>query len=276
MPMPLSSCDEDRLRLAKETQKKFDQARALAAKRDYAAALECYLFAFDNSLAVEGWGGVRLSYIPAEIAELGENYPPALTALKLRRDAREELIRRGERDFNVLSEWNSLNSYLGDFERELALLKELEDKGVLDDSLKDKIITSNFERLLSERRYDVLSEYLDNLGYKFLHTIFHRETELLFPKRRPRFNESMSDFWKDRIREEGAKVFELALGAKKPLQADEIAKRILLHCCDAETYNRLIAAALRAGQKGKARTIAKQAKATLSSSENAEVNAVKS
>jgi hypothetical protein len=273
--MSLSSCDENRLRLSEEAQEKFAQARKLAMTDDYAATLECYLFAFDNSLAVHGWGGVRLSYIPSEIARLGEKYSPALTALRLRRDAREELIRAGERDFNVLSEWISLNRYLEEQERELALLKELEALGVLDETLKDRIITSNFDRLLSDRRYDVLSEYLDELGHKFLHQIFHRERERLFPKQIAHFGETMSDYWKAHIRDEGAKIFELALGSKKQLQSDEIAKRILMHSCDAETFNKLIDAALRAGQKTKARAIFKQAKAAISKTEYEKVKMVK-
>lgn len=274
--MPISSCDEDRLRLSREAEAKFTRARQLSVTDDHIGALECYLFAFDNSLAVPGWGGVRLSYIPAEIAQLGKKYPPALTALRLRRDARETLIRNGECDFNVLSEWISLNRYLEEQERELELLKELESSGILVEKVKERIITSNFERLLAARRYDVLSEYLDDLGSKFLHTIFHKERELLFPKKFAVSGESISDFWNAQIRDKGAKIFELALGAKKLLQADEIEKRILMHSCDAETFNKLIAAAWRAGKKKKARELFKQAKNSLSRTECMQVQINKS
>jgi len=267
--MPISSCDENRLHLAQEAQAKLKQARELGKTEDHAGALECYLFAFDNSLAVDGWGGVRLSYIPSEIAQLGEKYPPAKAALQLRRDAREELVRGGEKDFNVLMEWLSLNGYLNDKERELTLLKELQNSGKLEEKVKDQIIASNFDRLLEDQRYDVLSEYLDDFGHKFMFQIFHHEEAALFPEKYKRRDApvSMADYWKRHISDEGAKVFELALGVKKELQADEIAKRILLHCNDAFAYARLIVAAARANHKKKARELQKRAKANLTKEE---------
>jgi hypothetical protein len=271
MFMPISSCDENRLQLAQEAQLKLKNARELAKTDDNAAALECYLFAFDNGLAVDGWGGVRLSYIPSEIAQLGDKYSPAKLALQIRRDAREELIRGGEKDFNVVMEWLCLNGYLHDKERELVLLNELQGEGKLDDSVKDRIIDSNFERLLEDQRYDVLSKYLDGFGHKFMYQIFHHEEAALFPKKYKTNDESvsMSDYWKRHISDEGAKVFELALGVKRELQADEVAKRILLHCNDAYSYARLIFAADRARQKTKVRELRKQAKANLSQEEYA-------
>ncbi len=267
--MPISSCDENRLQLAQEAQAKLKQARELAVTEDHAAALECYLFAFDNGMAVNGWGGVRLSYIPSEIAELGEKYPPAKAALRLRRDAREELIRAGEKDFNIVLEWISLNRYLHEQERELKLLKDFEQRGVADEKLKDQIINSNFERLLATKRYDVLSEYLDHFGHNFMLQIFHYERAALFTEKYKHKDQSvsMADYWKKHLREEGAKVFELALGTNKDFQADEIAKRVLLHCNNAEAYSVLIAAASRAGRKNKGRELLKLSKTNLPANE---------
>jgi hypothetical protein len=267
--MPISSCDENRIQLGQEAQAKLKQARELAKKENHAAALECYLFAFDNGMAVNGWGGVRLSYIPSEIAELGERYPAAKAALTLRRDAREKLIHGGEKDFNTLLEWISLNRYLKDQERELDLLQDLEQRGLLDEKTKDQIINSNFERLLAAKRYDVLSEYLDHFGHNFMLQIFHYERAALFQEKYKREDQSMSyaDYFRSHLSDEGAKVFELALGTKKEFQADEIAKRVLLHCNDAEAYHKLIDAAARAGRKNMGRQLLKQAKGNLSADE---------
>lgn len=263
--MPYSSCDENRLELSNQAELKLKQARELVKANDHSGALEAYLFAFDNGKAVYGWGGVRLSYIPAEIARLGEKYPPAKLALQFRRDAREHLLRDGEKDFDVVSEWLSLNQYLNEKDRELELLEQLQQRGILAEKVKRQIIDSNFERLLEEKRYEVLAEYLDEFGNKFMFEIFHYENEVLFPDKRERniVGESMSDFWKSHIAIEGAKVFELALGVKKELQADEIAKRVLLHCSGVESYAMLTAAASRAGRKDKARELLKMAKTNL-------------
>jgi hypothetical protein len=267
--MPISSCDDDRLKLAQEAESKFDQAKQLAKTGDHAGALEFYLFAFDNSLAVGGWGGVRLSYIPSEIANLGKKFPPALTALQIRRDAREELIRNGESDYDVVAEWLAINHYLHDKERELVLLKELEEKRILSPSLKKVIIDSNFERLMAEKNYDLLADYFDDFGSQFMNQIFHCEEARIFPDKNFRADksQSMADYWKQHVIQEGTKVFELALGIDKTMQADEIAKRILLCSHDADAYNKLIAAAKRVGKKQKALELSKKAKANLDKDE---------
>lgn len=264
--MPYSSCDENRLELSNQAELKLKQARELVKANDNSGALEAYLFAFDNGKAVYGWGGVRLSYIPAEIARLGEKYPPAKLALQFRRDAREQLLRDGEKDFDVVMEWLCINRYLGEKDRELELLKDLQQRGILGEKVKRQIIDSNFERLLEEKRYSMLDEYFDEFGSNFMMQIFTFELEVLFPekyKRKGR-SESMPDFWKNHIVAEGAKVFELALGVRKDLQADETAKRVLWLSSDVESYAMLTAAALRAGRKDKARELVKIAKVSLS------------
>jgi hypothetical protein len=120
--------------------------------------------------------------------------------------------------------------------------------------------------LLEEQRYEVLAEYLDEFGHKFLFQIFHYDNEVLFPDKHGLqiAGESMADYWKSHIAIEGAKVFELALGVKKDLQADEIAKRVLLINSTVETYALLVVAASRAGRKNKTRELLKLAKANLS------------
>jgi hypothetical protein len=263
--MPLSSCDEDRLQLAQRAEEQFDKGRELAEAGDHAGALNALLFAFDHSLAVSGWGGVRLSYIPGEIAELGVNYPPALDALRARRDARERLIRDGETDYNVVAEWTALNQYLLDKDRELILLNEMEAAGTLKSSLKKTIVQDNFERLLQEKAYKTLSDYFDNFGRSFLYVIFNYEECSLFPGRfQSLSDETFKDYMTAHIILEGAKVYELAIGIKKPEIADEIAKRVLTHCDPTATFMALIAAAEHVGSKKKVKELRSQAKAALS------------
>lgn len=125
--------------------------------------------------------------------------------------------------------------------------------------MKERIIESNYERLLQEQRYEVLAEYLDEFGNNFMFLIFHYENELLFPK--PTNAKVPPRRWqaigKKQIAIEGAKVFELALGVKKDLQADEIAKRVLLVNSTVETYAMLRVVASQAGRKNKTRELLK-------------------
>ncbi len=88
---------------------------------------------------------------------------------------------------------------------------------------------------------------------------------MLFPDKRERniVGESMSDFWKSHIAIEGAKVFELALGVNKELQADEIAERVFSVNSTFESCALFIASASRARRKDKARELLKMAKINL-------------
>lgn len=251
--MPLSSCDDDRLTLALTAKAKLDEARRLAESGDYARALDCYLFAFDNGSAVSSWGGVRLSYIPSEIVELGNTYPPARIAMENRRDAREQLLRAGETDYNVVAEWASINRYLGDKERELNLLKEVQASGTLPESLKRKIVGDHFDQLLAERDYRLLADYFNDYGRRFLFEILHYEEARLFPDHQA--GRLRIDQNKRRILTGGAKLLELAFGIGKQKQADEIIERILKHCYDAEAFATLVQVAKKAGKKRKARQL---------------------
>lgn len=216
---------------------------------------------------MSGWGGVRLSYIPAEIAELGNKYPPARAALLERRDAREELIRAGETDFSVVMEWTSLNCYLNDQERELVLLQEMTSNGTISDSVKERIISENYERLLDEGRYDILAPFLNDFGRDFFHWEIEFESQRVFPRHidNPNWNDDeMLEHSRQTVKKEGLKLFELALGCKSEPQADEVARRILKHCNDADGYIKLFQAATRAKSKKKARAILALAKEALS------------
>lgn len=262
--MPSSTCDENRLKTAADADQKLKEARALVKEGHLENALEAYLFAFDNSRFVSGWGGVRLSYIPNEIAEMGKKFPLAITALKERRDMRERLILDGETDYDLVAEWSSLNKYLGESIRELKVLEKLKKAGKNTTEVEEKIINSNFEYLLEQREYKLLKKYINDFGRRFMHQIFHYETHTLIPRDKDRWEpETMAAYWKDHIRQVGAQVFEVALGSKNDLIADEIAKRVLLHCNDLQSFAVLTKAAIRAGRKKKATELMKLAKATL-------------
>lgn len=263
--MPLSSCDEDRLKIAELAIKNLDLARILVKEGKQEQALEAYLFAFDNSLYVSGWGGVRLSYIPGEIAALGKTYLPAINALEVRRDAREKLILAGETDYEVMAEWLSINRYLQDNRRELVVLNSLKKLGKVDKTIAERIIYSNYEYLLEQREYALLGEYLNYFGSMFISQIFHYETDTLLPAEHPNWDvERVSEGWLRRIRKQGTMLFELSLGTGREDIADEVSKRILLHCNDADSFNALVIAARRAGCKKKAKSLLSIAKSSLS------------
>ncbi|HEU4768420.1 MAG TPA: hypothetical protein VFS77_13645 [Pyrinomonadaceae bacterium] len=80
------------------------------------------MFVFDNSRHVAAYGGVRLSYVPSEIAQMGQAYPAAIQALQSRRDENEKQVLAAKGDFDVIHKLTSLNEYLNQPERNIALL----------------------------------------------------------------------------------------------------------------------------------------------------------
>ena len=239
-------------------------AKKLVVEGEYEQALAHYLFAFDNGNQVDGWGGVRLSFIPSGIAQLGTKYPPALDALRERRDAREELIRNGQADYYTTAEWRSINKYLGDTVRMLAMLDQV------DAELRIDIIVSNFRQLLANKQYKLAGEVLDDQGRMFFSWECDYETEKHF-RSKVRNREKFLEYHLQATRRSGLEVFELALAVKRVASAREVARRVLLHSGDADTYIALLEIAGRVGSKTILSQLLKQAKSQLAPEDFARV-----
>lgn len=221
--------DEERIRIAAEARRKFDSARELVGRKQFREALECYLFAFDNGELVDGWGGVRLSYIPGEIAELGKYYPLALVELRTRRDLREKKILDGETEFSIIHEWTSLNRYLKDSERELEIIKKLETEGRLDEDLKSFVMKSHVDELFKGEDEEAINEYINSEGQSLYRRLYQYELDLLFPADSDDLNRSKKYLEWDRrtVEEEGTKVYGMLIVAQRHNDADEV-ERVLL------------------------------------------------
>jgi hypothetical protein len=191
-----------------------------------------------------------------------------LEALRDRRDAREQLIRNGKTDHDIVSEWISINRYLDENARMLNFLTELSP------DIRRRIIEANLDDLLANKQYTLAAEVLDSEGRMFFSWEFHYETEKYFPRRvkNPRSNrEDLLQWHRQVIRERGLQVFELALAVKRKAEAGEVARRILLHCSEPDTYIDLINAAKNVGSKATVREMLKKAKSVLSSEDFARV-----
>ncbi len=266
--MPKSNSLQAQVKIAKEAEKKFEQGHKYAEAKQYKRALECYLFAFDNGHLVNGWGGVRLSYVPSAIAQVGEEYPPAMDALRDRRDAREKLISKGETNFDVMHEWTALNYYLKDKERELAFVENLESKGRLNDELRQLVIIDNRELLLKRRNYKVLEACLSRLAWSFFSEVGDYHAEKNFPQKSDQsesHKERLSDAKKS-VRENGTQCFEIALGCGRRTAAEVVLEHILSICNDSLTYSALMKAAQRTNEKRVAENLLQRAKGVLPAS----------
>jgi hypothetical protein len=94
------------------------EARLLVNSHQYAEALEKYIWFHEHALDADlSFAGVRLSYAISEWVDLGDVYPPALTALKGVRDAKIESLMNGTFDARLFHDVAAINRALGQVER---------------------------------------------------------------------------------------------------------------------------------------------------------------
>ncbi len=104
-------------------------ARELVRLGNHEEALKDLLWCFDEGAKENpAFVGVRLSFLPTQIAKLGKTYPPALDALRKRRDTAKARAMEKKGTFNhgtAVMEWTALNHSLGEDAANLALYDRL-------------------------------------------------------------------------------------------------------------------------------------------------------
>jgi TonB family protein len=133
--------------LEKQAQSRYDLGRELARKGDDAGALAEFLWCFDVGMKqAPAFGGVRLSFLLGDIANLGAHYPPALDALKARRDVDRARVS----DDRIAAEFGAINHSLGNDD----LTLEVFEKAPADSAVRGAVGYWVFDLLLGAKRYD--------------------------------------------------------------------------------------------------------------------------
>jgi hypothetical protein len=232
-----------------EIDRRFALARSLAEAGKFEQSLKEYLFVFDNSRGVGGYGGVRLSYVPGEIAAIGQSYPPALAALRARRDESEKLLLAARADFTDLQELTSLNEYLGTPERNLATFDKLKGLGASHAEVREDMITLVWEQLVAAKRYGDLKSSADELARRVVSRVAETVINNDFPGGRASGawnTPEYQSYLRFSIIEEGGRVYEVFLGLGRADTAEKLAKWMLTFSADGEVYARLINSAINA------------------------------
>lgn len=145
-----------------------DLADALVQEQLYAEALELYLWCFDHGLEHnKGYAGVRVSFLLGDITALGRKYPPALEALRERRDAAAKRISGGVEGLEAVMDLCAINRDLGESDHTLALYDRLlEEQGPVDiaDRLdpRAQLFDACIELLVKRERFqDVIDGFGD-------------------------------------------------------------------------------------------------------------------
>lgn len=146
---------------------RFRHGKDLAKGGQYAEALNEYLWCFDTGMRqVLGFVGLRGSSLLSSIFELGKNYPPAMDALRERRDSSKVRLEASSMDSDALMDYGSINRVLGEAGKTLELYNNTSS---LNEPLRAGLGSFVKDELLEERRYP---EFVSNNPYLMMSGFF--------------------------------------------------------------------------------------------------------
>ena len=208
-------------------------------------ALSEYLWLLDTGMRDNvRFAGLRSSILLARIKSIGEVMPNAIAELKLRRDRIEEAIMTGQEsdllghlDVNL---WARLNASFDEPSRSLAVLDRTEDE-----ELRENLRRSLRKELIGAQRYQeaLLPGESSRALMQFDFTKNREPSDDVPPEE--------VDAHKVRIRRYAIKTLvesiEVLAGAGEPLEAIELAERLLEFDSDVDTVDLLTESLRRAG-----------------------------
>jgi hypothetical protein len=230
---------------ARETiEARYRRAQDFLRDRNWSAALADLLWCYDEGMKQHSsYSGMRLSVVLSDIARLASNHPPALTALRERRERAQSRVLTDAADETSAHELSSLNRALGEDARTL----ELYDRLAPDDPQRRRLrIAGAYQLLVNARRY---SDALSSVPYDRVASWFERES------RPPNVaNEAYPDLALKRHRRavvsDAARNVEVLAGAGDLAHAREFAARVLAFDGSDETRELLGKHLTRAGHSG--------------------------
>jgi thiol-disulfide isomerase/thioredoxin len=234
---------------------RMEYADALAQKGRIEDALSEYLWCFDHGLEHSpAFVGVRVSFLPSRIVQLGQTHPPALDALRTRRDAARKAIEGGTADFQAAMGFAALNDYLGEKDQTLALYDRIKGDGSRPAPIRRFLFDRSLDQLLGARRYkEVVADA--EPGVKVRELIERYEgSKASFPD-----DPGLRAFMKRQVGVEGAKYYEALVGSGDRPGAAGVAS-LLTKFDPTGAYPALIAAAQRAGDTAAAEALAEEAR----------------
>lgn len=233
-------------------------ADALATKGRYAEALAEYLWCFDHGLEHdEAFVGVRGSFLVGAIARLGGPHPPALDALRERRNLADEALRTKDATRMLAGDVVALNNALEEPDRTFATFDALLKRGEAGAEARATILFFALDRFLEARRYDdVLASVGDPLAAFEQHSSERRAALDRLKIESPEMAEEVGDYFAESTRELGAQYHEALVGAGRAAEAAKLAERVIACDTTGATYALLVIGADRAGKPDVARALA--------------------
>ncbi|MCB9850878.1 MAG: DUF255 domain-containing protein [Phycisphaerales bacterium] len=228
-------------------------ADSLARMGKYEEALDAYLWCFEegNNYMI-GFFGVRLSFLLSDIRRLGQDYPPALEALRQLRDAARERVlaeapveEKKEKSFwdhfrvttatTSVPEFAALNDALGEEQDTLRVYDQMR-KEHPDWPVVESLGDSVFDQLLAAKRYAEIAARTDLVRKaEQMASLLDRAAALLPEDKR----DEMRTMQRESLIEDISQYYEVMLGVGDLESANKLAEQALKLDDGAETYNLL-------------------------------------
>ena len=157
-----------------------DEIRDLVDARHFQQALDKHIWFHEESKSSAGMGGVRLSFALSSWKELGENYPPALDALKAVRNKDKDLLLSGEGGFGNFHDLFAINRTLEVDNETVDLFFILEAKYSNEDTEMFYMIMEDL--LINGKHYETVRMYIGDLILKYESLRYKREQNLSYAK----------------------------------------------------------------------------------------------
>ena len=142
------------------------RAQQLAKDGDPVEALRELLWCYDVGMVqISSMSAVRSSSGVSTLARLAERYPPAIDALRERRDKAREKMMADASDFQAVSEFGSINRALKDDAANIALFDQLP----AGDRRRTSLAGSSYDYLVQQQRY---ADAIEGRSFSLISSVF--------------------------------------------------------------------------------------------------------
>lgn len=250
----------------------------------FAEALEDYLWCFDEGVKHQpSFVGVRGSFLVSEIAELGKRHPPAIAALRERRDRLEARLRAGTAERGEAQDYGALSQSLEESGRTLDMFDL---GGEVARLQREELFHHVFDQLMERRRYRDVIESCGSIDRYVDHAIrVYTDIKALCDGPWGSINHQgvSAERMREVVREAPphalrravttvGKFYEALLGVGRNGEAAAVADRISKLDPSVDTFVALVRHAVRSGRPGAAADMATQARAALPADAHARID----
>ena len=209
---------------AEDMQKYLSDTEALVREGKHKEALERFLWFHDNALEHQpSMYGVRLSFALSSWKQLGDVYPPSLSAMQEIRDKKTQQMIQGKGNSHLFHDVTALNRTLGDDTKTVDLFRKL-DKEQKD--LAKQCWNMGKDAIIKTKAYDLARKYIGNPVREWgkVKEMYDMNKAMYGGKN---FGEHFKTYNENNLVEESLKLIEVALALDDKKAAKEIQAKAL-------------------------------------------------